>query len=117
MTPSGEVEQVLNRYLLNELSEEERERIEERLFTDQTFIEQVETAEMRLVDRYVLGEISADERARFVSQYLPVPEHARRVREAEQFHEQLKNFGSESGPETGGNDADGAGSLARAATR
>lgn len=117
MTSSGEVEHLLDRYLLNELSEEERGRIEERLFTDQTFIEQVETAEMRLVDRYVLGEMSADERARFVSQYLPVPEHARRVREAVQFHEQLKIFGLEYGPEPDGSDADGAGPLTRAATR
>ena len=117
MTSSGEVERLLIGYLLDELSEEERARVEERLFTDQTFIEQVETAEMRLVDRYVLGEMSADERARFVSQYLPVPEQARRVREAEQFHEQLKIFGLEYGPAAGGSDADGAGSLARAATR
>src|SRR3712207_3066526 len=96
MTPSGESGQLLDRYFLNELSEEERERVEEMLFTDPTFFEQVEAAEMRLVDRYVLGEMSGSERQRFVSQYMSVPEHARRVAEAEQFHEQLKIFGSKS---------------------
>jgi hypothetical protein len=106
MSTFGESEQVLTRYLLNELSEQERERVEERMFTDRDFFEQVETAEMRLVDRYVLGEMAADERRRFRSQYLPVPEHARKVREAEQFHEQLKIFGSQYRPDSGADGPD-----------
>lgn len=115
MTTSGESEQLLIKYLLNEVSEEERERVEERLFTDRDFVEQVKTAEMRLVDRYVLGQMSADEEVRFVSGYLPSPEHARRVREAQQFHAQLKIFRSAWGDDTGERDPHGDGPFSRAA--
>jgi hypothetical protein len=115
MTTSGEIEQLLTKYLLNEVSEEERERIEEQLFIDRDFLERVETAEMRLIDRYVLGAMSADEKARFISEYLSVPEHARRVREAQQFHAQLKIFGSEYGNDPDERDSDGAAPFAWAA--
>lgn len=96
MMISGESEQMLTKYLLNEVSEEERERIEEQIFTDRDFFEQVRTAEMRLIDRYVLGEMTADEQERFKSRYLSVPEHRRRVREAKLFHERLQSVRSES---------------------
>ena len=45
----------LRRYLLAELDEAERERIEERLFADEDFGEELEQAESRLIDDYAFN--------------------------------------------------------------
>jgi len=52
---SGHTDEViLRRYLLADLDEEERERVEERLFSDEGFAEELVCAEASLVDDYAL---------------------------------------------------------------
>ncbi len=61
-----EDEQTIRRYLLDDLSPEERRRLEERLLDDgDDFIDQLQLAEAELADDYVTGELSEADRARF----------------------------------------------------
>lgn len=52
-------------YLLGTTSDEERARIEERYFSDDTEFEELETAEDELIDGYVRGELASTENQQF----------------------------------------------------
>jgi Sec-independent protein translocase protein TatA len=58
-------QEAVKRYLLGVLPEEEKERFEQRYFSDNTLFEEVELAEDDLVDRYVRGELTKDDRRLF----------------------------------------------------
>jgi anti-sigma factor RsiW len=70
----------LARYILGELSEHERERLEAEYFEDDDAFEQMLMAEEELTDAYVRGELSAEERAQFEKSYLSSPRGCERVR-------------------------------------
>ena len=53
------------RYLLDDLSDAERSRVEQQFFTDDQVFEELEIAEDELIDRYVRTELSPDETRRF----------------------------------------------------
>jgi hypothetical protein len=53
------------RYLLGEASEDERRRIEERVFADRRYFEELSALEDALINDYVCRRLSADDRARF----------------------------------------------------
>jgi anti-sigma-K factor RskA len=63
-------EQLLLNYLLGDLPDEERERVEERMFADDEFYEQIEAMKAELADDYARGELSSRERARYESRFL-----------------------------------------------
>lgn len=65
-----EHEKVLIRYLLGELSQDEQVRVEDRLFTDDEYFEQLEAIREELADDYARGDLSARERERFERQFL-----------------------------------------------
>ena len=52
------------RFLLGELSEEERREVEERFLSDNEFFEQILASEDALLDEYLSGTLSEEERAR-----------------------------------------------------
>jgi CHAT domain-containing protein/tetratricopeptide (TPR) repeat protein len=62
-------EQIMN-YLLGNISEAEREQLEQRLLTDDDFFAQVERLESELADEYAQGQLSAEERQRFEEHFL-----------------------------------------------
>jgi hypothetical protein len=66
-------------YLLGQLADEDQHRIEERLFTEDTFLPQVELAEDELIEAYARGGLSSDERKRFERHFLTTPERQRRL--------------------------------------
>ncbi|HEX8292878.1 MAG TPA: hypothetical protein VF570_14060 [Pyrinomonadaceae bacterium] len=69
-----EDEQIIRRYLLDDLTSEERRRLEERLLDDgDDFYDQLQLAEAELADDYVTGDLSEDERARFKQSFLSTP--------------------------------------------
>lgn len=69
-----EDEQAIRRFLLDDLTPEERQRLEERLLDDgDDFFEQVQIAEAELTDDYVTSDLSDDERARFRELSLSTP--------------------------------------------
>jgi hypothetical protein len=58
-------EELFKRYLLGTLSDEERDQLEQRYFSDDAEFEYIEIAEDDLIDQYVRGELVSDERDRF----------------------------------------------------
>jgi len=72
-------EAVLRRYLLGELSEAERESVEERLFANDQYSEHLSLVEDDLIDSYVRRELHGDELAHFESHFLSSPRCLERV--------------------------------------
>lgn len=55
---------LIARFLLGELCEEERTQVEERFLADNEFFEEVLSAENALLDQYLLGQLSEEQRKR-----------------------------------------------------
>ena len=56
------------RYLLGDLSEDEKTRMEEAFFADNARFEELELAEEELIDAYVRDNLSLKERRQFQTQ-------------------------------------------------
>lgn len=82
-------ENIIQRYLLGELSGAESEKFEERYFEDDEFFGEIQAAEMALIDLYVKNAMTEDERARFELNYMTTPERRARVAESAAFHREL----------------------------
>jgi hypothetical protein len=80
-------EQLLQRYLLGDLSEEEQDRVEEAYFADDDYLDRLLVAEHELIDRYLRGKLAAAERLKFERNYLTTPEKRQRVALVKQLHE------------------------------
>jgi hypothetical protein len=84
----------LTRYLLGEMSERERERLEETYFADDGIFEQILIAEEELIDAYARDELSAEERKRFEELFRSSPRGRARV----QFAHSLASAVSDARP-------------------
>lgn len=65
-------------YLLGRLSEEEQEKIEERLMVEDDFFEELEISKGELIEEYHAGELRQTEHEWFQRHYLATPEGKRR---------------------------------------
>lgn len=74
-----EDEKRITQYLLGELSEEERDHFEERLFADDLFFHEIEAARDQLTEDYLRGALSGRERGRFETYFLASPSLRERV--------------------------------------
>ncbi len=72
-------EEMMVRYLLGELSEEEGAKLEDEYFARDDFFEQLLVVEDDLIDDYVRGELSASRRACFEKHFLSMPQRRERV--------------------------------------
>jgi hypothetical protein len=72
-------------YLLGAANDATRTSIEERIFSDADFFEQVGVIEDELIEQYVLGELSPPDRERFIRGYLITETAQRKVRTAEEL--------------------------------
>lgn len=63
-------EQLMMAYLLGDLPEQEKARVEERIFADDEFYEQIAALKAELADGYARGELTARERERFENRFL-----------------------------------------------
>ena len=66
-------------YLLGQLTDDERQVIEERIFTDPAFLADVQMAEEELLEDYVFKILSPDEAEKFASRLLVSPDQIRRL--------------------------------------
>jgi hypothetical protein len=82
------------RYLLGNLSERERERLEKDYVEDDEAFEEMLIAEEELTDGYVRGELSEEESAKFSDLFLSTPRGRRQV----MFARALADAVSASGP-------------------
>ncbi len=68
----------IREYLLGRLSDEEEEKIEERLMIDDEFFEELEISKGEILDEYSAGELSQTDRKSFEEGYLASPEGRKR---------------------------------------
>jgi hypothetical protein len=85
---------LIRRYILRELAEEEQQRVEERLMTDDAFFERLKIAEDELVDEYLGGELPRSERERFELSFLTTREGHQQV----SFNTALRRYVSAARP-------------------
>lgn len=83
------IETQIKQYFLGELDNDAAERIEERLFTDDEMLSDLESVEMGMIDAYVRNEMPSGERGRFERGYLVTPERRARLNDATAFHREL----------------------------
>jgi hypothetical protein len=67
-------------YLLGQLSEQDRRRVEERLLADDNFFEEVSIAEEELTEQYLDGSLGPREAKRFREHFLVTPERRQSLR-------------------------------------
>jgi hypothetical protein len=67
------------RYLLGELSEDEKIRMEDAFFVDDAKFEALELAEDELIDAYVRNELTSEDRRQFTAKLLTSPRLVERV--------------------------------------
>ncbi|MCI0486465.1 MAG: hypothetical protein L0229_07675 [Blastocatellia bacterium] len=72
-------EKLIVRYLLGDMKEEERTRVEERFFEDDEFYAQMTALQEELIDDYVHGDLAARERDLFEKHFLSSPKRRERV--------------------------------------
>lgn len=65
MSQQSNPQEVAKRYLLGNLSDQERDQLEQKYFSDNSEFDEIEIAEDDLVDAYVRGKLSVDDRRRF----------------------------------------------------
>lgn len=79
MTSQSEIEAEVRGYLLGALSEDARRRVEERLMTEESFLEELAVAEGELIDDYVGERLSAAEREAFERHFLSTEERRQQL--------------------------------------
>ena len=70
---------VMTRYILGQLSEAERERLEDEYFRDSNLFEELVAAESDLIDSYVRGRLSGTDLQQFENYFLSTTERRDRV--------------------------------------
>ena len=87
MKGTTESDEKLTRYLLGDLPEEERVRLEEEYFNDDDAFESLVAARDELTDLYARGELKGHARERFEQHFLSTEPRRRRAREAKELIE------------------------------
>lgn len=91
----------IRRYLLEELSEQEREQLERRLMSDDDLYQKLLLGEDDLIDEYISGTLPEHERAKFSQHFLRVPE----LRDDVRATAALKRYAIETAPRVFAGDA------------
>ena len=76
---------VMTRYLLGDVSDEEQARLEELYFVNDRAFEQLAAVEDELIDAYARGELSESQRNQFELHFLNSTERQRKLAFAESF--------------------------------
>jgi hypothetical protein len=74
MALSNSDQQRIRRYLLGQLSDEEQQKIEDRLMTENDFFEELEISKDEIVEEYCAGELTTKERDWLEQHFLVSPE-------------------------------------------
>ena len=82
ITPPAENEEAIVRYLLAEMSDEDRSWIEERLVHEPSFFDVVASVEDELIMQFVRGELDSHKLSRFNEVYMNAPAKRARVEAA-----------------------------------
>ncbi len=90
-----EREELIKKYLLGELAEEEQSEVELRVLTDQGYFDELLLIEDEVTDDFVSGSLSGHEQERTRDYFLVVPEKRQKLK----FIKALKQYASESAAE------------------
>lgn len=85
----------IRRYLLRELDQDQQQRIEQRLLTEDDLFEELEIAEDELIDEYLNEKLSEDERERFEQNFLATPERQQKMRFSRSLNRYLRTIESQ----------------------
>ncbi|HVQ39170.1 MAG TPA: tetratricopeptide repeat protein, partial [Pyrinomonadaceae bacterium] len=80
MAKNYDDQSLLRRYLLNQLTGDEQEKLEQRLMADDKLFEQVPAAEDELIDQYLADLLSKEEEEMFEKHFLATPERQQKLR-------------------------------------
>jgi hypothetical protein len=94
--PDFDKEQLLKKFLLGQLSEDERAAVEDRIISDDDFFERLLVIEDEMIDAYTGGELSAGERKLFEIQFHSAPHNLERLEFANTLRQFLVERQSES---------------------
>ncbi len=83
----GQISDIFKSYLYSDLEAVDRDELEDRLFADSAFAEQLEDFENDLVDSYIREEMSGHERDAFETRYLVSASHRQKVTVAKVLHD------------------------------
>src|SRR6185295_5486053 len=83
-------QKVIRGYLLNGLSEEDRQLVEDKMICDKEYFEQILLAESEMIDDYVEGRLSEEDRRSFEESFFSSAEGREEVR----FMKDLKEVAS-----------------------
>src|SRR5215831_457437 len=83
MTDNDKQKTLLTRYLLGQVSTEERAELEDRYLHDDDLFEELAAAENDMIDAYVRGRLAPSEKQQFETYFLCAPERRERVKFAE----------------------------------
>jgi hypothetical protein len=77
------IDELMERYLLGELSEEESERMERQYLSDPDYFDELLAVEDDLLDEYARGELQGRRRQQFERRLLTTPRQRERLRDAQ----------------------------------
>jgi hypothetical protein len=80
-------ERLIRQYLLRELDDSGQRQLEERVFTDREYMEQVLMIEDELVEDFVFDELPASEKERFLVHFLSTPQQVQKLEITEALKE------------------------------
>jgi hypothetical protein len=86
MNFTGKDEMLIRRYLLGEVTDQEREQVERQLMTDRRYLNRILRVEESLMDEYVRGELDHDEIGPFETYFLSAPERRDKLGFAESLN-------------------------------
>lgn len=99
--PDFDKEQLLNKFLLGQLSEAERAAVEDRIISDDDFFERLLVAEDEMIDAYTGHELAAGERKLFETQFHSAPHNLERLEFAKTLRQSLVEKRGESNSDVG----------------
>jgi hypothetical protein len=99
--PDFDKEHLLNKFLLGQLSEDERAAVEDRIISDDDFFERLLVAEDEMIDAYTADELSAGERKLFETQFHSAPHNLERLEFAKTLRQSLVEKRGESKSDVG----------------
>src|SRR5687768_12864644 len=82
---------ITRRYLLGQLTDDEEQKLEERLLSEDDFFQEVELTKDELAQEYASGELTAKERKWLQENFLASPEGKQRHEFARTFHHYVRN--------------------------
>jgi hypothetical protein len=82
---------VTRRYLLGQLTEDEQQKLEERLLSEDDFFQEVELTKDELAQEYASGELTGKERRWLQENFLASPEGKQKHEFAKTFDEYVRN--------------------------